>query len=147
MSMWRELSGRNMCLSHGASQSNLMCNFHTISAVSQGDKKVTENDNKNSTSTNTHLRWAPLEGLEDTVVRHENTLVTTRSWLSGAIEEIKPGQNEANSGESCLVSRIKKLEEILGQNVDLSATLPFHPYQALKWLYMNQIAGNSPSPI
>jgi hypothetical protein len=45
MSMWSELSGRNICLSHRAGPSKLMDIFGTISAGDQVSKKVTENDN------------------------------------------------------------------------------------------------------
>lgn len=75
MSMWSELCGRNICLSHGASQSNLMCSFHAIFAVSQVDKKVTENANKNRQHhQKSMLSVSYVEGLEDTVVRQGNTV-------------------------------------------------------------------------
>lgn len=121
-----------------------MGSFHAISVVSQVDKKVTENDNKNTYSTTTNLCQAPLnvEGLEDTILRHETIVITTKSRYTRATDKTKPGQNEANSGESSVLLQESR-KKFLDKNVDLSVTLPFHPHQELKWLYMNQIASDS----
>lgn len=119
--MQSELSGRNTCLSHGPSQSNLMCRFYSFSSVGQVNKKVPENDNKIPVSP-AQICAGPscVAGLGDTIMGQDKVFMTTRSWQTRYTEEIKLRQIEANSGESSGL-----LQEIIGWITGPSTTLPF----------------------
>ena len=54
------------------------------------------------------LSTSYVAGLGDTIVGQEKTVMTTRRWRIRAPEEIKLGQNEANSEDSSVL-----LQEIM----------------------------------
>ena len=66
--------------------------------------------------------------------------MTSRSWQFRATEEIKLGKNESNSEYSSFLPQ--EIMEFLDKLSIYMIHLPFCPQQALRWFYMNIIAGD-----
>ena len=91
ISIWCELYGRNIHLSHGRSKSSIVPLSCDLCSRSGGWEDATQ-------TTTTTLTSPPQVYAAHLLQRTWNTVMALRSWQSGATEETRSGQSEAMQG-------------------------------------------------